>query len=103
MRKVKRLMRLSIEVRERLGDEHFIDVSYYDLLEDPVGEVERVYAKAGIDFDETSKQAVEATRSRNVQHRYGRHRYGLGDFALSPERIEQEFGFYRERYQIPIE
>lgn len=103
MRKVKRLMRLSIEVRERLGDDHFIDVSYYDLLENPVREVQRVYAKAGIVFDDTSRAAVESTRARNVQHRYGRHRYGLDDFALLPERIEKEFGFYRERYEIPYE
>jgi hypothetical protein len=103
MRKVKRLMELSIAVRERLGDEHFIDVSYYDLLEDPVREVERVYAKAGIDFDETSRAAVASTKKRNVQHRYGRHKYGLEDFGLSPEQIEAEFGFYRQRYDIPIE
>ncbi len=103
MRKVKRLMRLSIEVREQLGDEHFIDVSYYDLIEDPVREVERVYAKAGIPFDETSRAAASTTTKKNVQHRYGRHRYGLEDFGLSPEQIEHEFGFYRERYGIPIE
>ena len=102
-RKVKRLMQLSMDVRERLGEEHFIDVSYYDLIEDPLKEVERVYAKAGIVFDETSRAAIEATRSRNVQHRYGRHKYELEDFGLSPERIEQEYGFYRERYSIPIE
>jgi hypothetical protein len=103
MRKVKRLMRLSMEVRDRLGDEHFIDVSYYDLLDDPVREVERIYAKAGIVFDETTRAAVSTTKKKNVQHRYGRHRYGLADFGLSPEQIEHEFGFYRERYGIPIE
>ena len=103
MRKVKRLMRLSIDVRDRLGDEHFIDVSYYDLLEDSTREVQRVYAKAGIAFDETSRAAVETTKSRNVQHRYGRHRYGLEDFGLSSDDIEHEFGFYRERYGIRVE
>jgi len=103
MRKVKRLMQLSMDVRERRGDEHFIDVSYYDLIEDPVREVERVYAKAGIPFDETSRAAVTTTKKRNVQHRYGRHKYGLEDFGLSPEQIEHEFGFYRARYDIPIE
>lgn len=103
MRKVKRLMQLSMDVRDRLGPDHFIDVSYYDLLEDPVREVERVYAKAGIVFDEASRTAVSSTKKKNVQHRYGRHRYGLEDFGLSPEQIEHEFGFYRARYDIPIE
>ncbi len=102
-RKVKRLMRLSMEVRDRLGPDRFIDVSYYDLLEDAPREVERVYAKAGIPFDDISRASVTATKKKNVQHRYGRHRYGLGDFGLSPEQIEHEFGFYRERYDIPFE
>ena len=78
-------------------------MSYYDLVEDPVREVERVYAKAGIDFDDASRAAASTTKKKNVQHRYGRHRYGLEDFGLSPEQIEHEFGFYRERYAIPIE
>jgi hypothetical protein len=102
-RKVKRLMELSMDVRARRGEDRFIDVSYYDLLEDPIGQVRRVYEKAGIAFDEGAARAAEATRKKNVQHKYGRHAYRLEDFGLSDEQIEHDFGFYRERYGIPTE
>lgn len=103
VRKVNRLMQRSIAVREQMGDARFIDVSYYDLLKDPVHEVERIYRFAGIPFDASIARAAEATSKRNVQHRYGRHRYNLADFDLSKEEIERQYGFYRQRYGIPHE
>jgi len=103
VRKVRRLMELSIAVREKLGEDRFLDVSYYDLLEDPMAELDRVYAFAGIERNDAAHQAAMTTRKRNVQHKYGRHRYDLADFGLSLESIEDEFGFYRERYGIPVE
>lgn len=103
VRKVHRLMELSIEVRQRRGEERFIDVSYYDLLEDPIAEVKKIYQFAGIEFSESAIRSAEHTKKRNVQHRYGRHVYDLADFDLSKEQLENEFGFYRERYGIPHE
>lgn len=103
VRKVNRLMQLSIDVRERLGEERFIDVSYYDLLKDPIHEVERIYQFAGIPFDAKVAHAAQATSERNVQHRFGHHRYNLADFGLSKEDIEKQYGFYRQRYGIPYE
>lgn len=103
VRKVNRLMELSIQTRERFGEERFLDVSYYDLLKKPIEEVKRVYQFAGIEFDEVAARSAEETKDRNVQHRYGRHRYNLEDFALSKEEIEKQYGFYRKRYAIPFE
>lgn len=103
VRKVNRLMQRSMEVRARIGEERFIDVSYYDLLKDPIAEVARIYQFAGIPFDATVAQAAQDTSERNVQHRYGRHRYDLADFGLSREDIERQYGFYRQRYGIPHE
>ena len=103
VRKVERLMRLSIEVREGRDADRFVDVSYYDLVKDPIPELQRIYAAAGIPFEGDSARAVGQQRKRTVQHKYGRHAYALEDFGLDPERIEETFGFYRTRYGIPIE
>lgn len=107
VRKVRRLMERSIAVRELAGAHgdasRFVDVSYYDLLKNPGVEVKRIYEAAGIDCDEKTLNAVQGTSKRNVQHRYGRHVYHLEDFALSKEGIEQQYQFYREKYQIPHE
>ena len=103
VRKVNRLMELSIQVREESGEDRFIDVSYYDLLKDPMGELRKVYEFAGIEFNEDAIRAAEETRKKNVQHRYGKHVYHLEDFGLTREKIEQQYQFYRERYSIPHE
>jgi hypothetical protein len=103
VRKIRRLMEQSIAVREELGESRFLDVSYYDLMKDPMAELDRIYHFAGIDRNERARDAAAQMRERNVQHKYGRHHYGLADFGLSPESIEEAFGFYRKRYGIPIE
>lgn len=103
MRKVNRLMQLSIEVRERANNQRFVDVSYYDLLEDPIAQVARIYKAAGLPFDQRAAEAAEATSKRNVQNRYGKHVYHLKDFGLTREDIEQQTAFYRRRYGIPYE
>lgn len=103
LRKVNRLMQRSIDVRATADPARFVDVSYYELLQDPIAQVARIYQQAGIPFDADVARAAQATSERNVQNRYGKHRYDLKDFDLTKEDIEKQYGFYRERYSIPFE
>lgn len=103
VRKVDRLMRRSIAVREQLGNERFIDVSYYDLIQNPLQEIERIYQFAGIPFTNQARQTVIDVSKRDVQNRYGKHRYNLADFNLTPADIERTYGYYRQQYGIPHE
>ncbi len=103
MRKVNRLMQRSINVREQCEQKRFIDVSYYDLVSDPISQVARIYEFAGIPFDQSAAEAAESTSKRNVQNRYGKHIYDLEDFGLTQDAIEHQYAFYRRRYGIPYE
>lgn len=103
VRKVDRLMRRSIAVREEFGDARFIDVSYYDLVQNPLQEIERIYQFAGIPFTNKTRQAVIDVSKKDVQNRYGKHRYNLADFNLTPADIERTYGYYRQQYGIPHE
>ncbi|HVL01752.1 MAG TPA: sulfotransferase [Dongiaceae bacterium] len=103
VRKVNRLMQRSIAVREEADPSRFIDVSYYDLLQDPIAQVARIYDQAGMRFDADVARAAQNTSERNVQNRYGKHRYDLRDFDLTRDDIEKQYSFYRERYRIPFE
>jgi hypothetical protein len=102
-RKVGRLMERSMQVRAERGESQFVDVSYYDLLQDPISQLRRIYDAGAVAFDDTAARAAQSSRQRQKQHKYGRHVYRLEDFGLSEEQIEHDFGFYRERHQIPIE
>ena len=101
--KIERLMRRSMAVRQGANADRFIDVSYYDLLKDPMHELERVYAQAGLDFDNNARNTAEATAKANTQYRYGRHRYALSPFGLTRDDLEHRLGFYRRAFAIPYE
>jgi len=103
LRKVKRMLERSAASRERWGEERFLDVSYYDLLADPIAEVKRIYDFGGLELSAVAERAMQASRAENVQHKHGRHRYSLADFGLTEAGIDAEFAGYRERYGIPRE
>ncbi|MGB1581564.1 MAG: sulfotransferase, partial [Nevskiales bacterium] len=81
----------------------FIDVSYYDLMDDPIAQVQRIYDFAGIEFGQESRTAMEASRKANKKDRHGKHRYSLDAFGLTPEIVDQKYADYRETYGIPSE
>ena len=102
-RKVGRMIERSGAVRQAADPDRFIDVSYYDLLHDPIAQIRRIYARCGLELDTSVEQAMQRQRRHQVRHKHGRHDYRLVDFGLSDARIEQQFGAYRERYAIPVE
>ena len=102
VRKVKRMMRKSIEVRTK-NQENFHDISYYDLTERPLDTLASLYERVGIEFDVEARVEAQKCLDRNPQNKFGKHRYQLSDFDLDDARAEEEFGFYRTHYQIPVE
>jgi NAD(P)-dependent dehydrogenase (short-subunit alcohol dehydrogenase family) len=103
LRKVRRMIDRSLEVRDQGASGSFIDVSYEGLLRDPIAEVERVYAFAGVEMTPAARAAMVAVKQRDVQHRYGRHVYRAWDFGLSRSLVEETFADYRARFGIPSE
>ncbi len=101
--KTCRLVELTARVREAADPRRFVDVSYYDLVGDPMAVLGKVYEQAGIPFGPDARKAAERTASRNVQHRYGRHVYEPESFGLSREGIEHGLAAYRKRHDIPRE
>ena len=102
-RKVHRGVELAMEARESAGPGRFVDVSYYDLLRDPVAELRKVYEACRLEFGPAAEAAATAALASNRQHRYGRHLYDPGDFGISRKRIERCFASYRARFDIPCE
>jgi len=101
--KIEKMARSAISTRERVADRGFIDVSYYDLVEDPIREVERVYAAAGKRLTPEARAVMEASRRVNKQHKYGRHKYALADFGMTEDDVERRIADYRAHFQVPYE
>jgi NAD(P)-dependent dehydrogenase (short-subunit alcohol dehydrogenase family) len=107
LRKVRRMIDRSLAVRDggagHAGGASFVDVSYYDLLADPLAELRRIHARAGTALSPEAEAAARAVTARDTQHRHGRHVYRTRDFGLSPALVEETFGDYRARFAIPRE
>ena len=103
MRKTIHLMERSMTVRSTAGDGAFVDVSYYDLVADPLGELRRIYRAAEIDFTAEAEEAAMAVSRRDTKNRYGRHVYSPDSFGLDDKSIDEATGFYRQAYRIPHE
>ena len=101
--KIERMARCTLATRKRVQDRGFVDVSYYDLVQDPMSQVERVYRTAGIELADDARNAMEDSRKANEQHKYGRHRYSLADFGMTEDDIEPRLAEYRARFAVPYE
>ena len=97
------MARRAMATRDRVDDEGFVDVSYYDLIEEPVPQVARVYEAAGMELTPVAAQAMEASRKVNKQHKYGRHKYSLRDFGMVEDDVESRIAAYRARFNVPRE
>jgi len=102
-RKVGRLLDRSMEARGAAADEGFVDVSYYDLVADPVAAIRRLYDALGLPFTPAVEERMKVTRKANPQHKYGAHRYRLEDYGLTSGGVEPLFARYRKRFAVPVE
>ena len=103
LRKTRRMLERSINVRKTSADRVFVDVRYRDLVADPIGALRTVYGSTGIDFTEAAERAARRVAERDVKDRHGRHVYAAASFGLDGRTIEEAFGFYRREYRIPDE
>ncbi|MCX7864179.1 MAG: sulfotransferase, partial [Novosphingobium sp.] len=88
--------------REKHGADAILDVHYADLMRDPIGEVERIYAHFGEPLTDTARRAMEDWMKANPQGKHGRHDYALADYGLSRAAVHERFAAYIERYGIAV-
>ena len=86
-----------MDVRERCED-RFLDLHYAPLVADPLAQVERIYAFAGLSFPDSVREgmrrwAVENARDKRPEHRYTAERFGFDEGSLS-----HDFARYRARF-----
>ncbi|MFP4483711.1 MAG: sulfotransferase family protein [Spirochaetaceae bacterium] len=80
-----------------------LDVSYYDLVADPIRQVERIYTRFGFAFTEEKRARMEEVLRHHRRDKYGVHRYHPESFGISREELDGAFAEYRDRFDIPRE
>jgi len=79
------------------------DVHFKDLMQDPVGTVERSYDALGLPFTASFAGAIRDYLAHKPRDQFGKHRYAPEDYGLSKQGIREEFRFYTDHYGIVLE
>jgi hypothetical protein len=69
----------------------FHDVSYADLVADPVKTVEAIYARFGLPLSGAAADAVRDLSATATAGRPPAHQYSLEDFGLTGEQVDERF------------
>ncbi|MYC50823.1 MAG: sulfotransferase, partial [Gammaproteobacteria bacterium] len=79
-------------------EDRWIDVSYYDLVQDPMAVVAHIYDRRGWSLEHETAAAMEAWLDELLERRRTekRHRYDIADYGLTREMIDAAFVRYRE-------
>jgi hypothetical protein len=76
---------------------------YAELIKDPIGAVEALYAHFGERVTELHRRRMEVWMRDRPQSAFGRHRYDLADFGLRTNALERAYAPYRERFGVARE
>ena len=84
--------------RDRLDADRFIDVRYEDLVSAPLEQARRVLSRLGIEMTPPIETKMAEWLLENARDKRAAHHYTMEEFGLSKAVIEQDFGFYRNRF-----
>ena len=80
-----------------------VDVQYADLVRDPVGTIEDLYAACGAELDGRARDAVASYVSAHPKGKFGTHGYDLAEFGLDAHELAERFAGYIDRYDVANE
>jgi len=93
-----RMMQLALDYRAT-NPEAFLDVSYYQLIKEPMPQIERIYNFAGIALNAEARAEMDASRQQNKQNKHGKHKYTLEEFGTNVETVRRDYANYLERFE----
>lgn len=84
--------------RDAIGEERFCDVSYHDVMADPVATVARIYTRFGLAMSEAHAANIRDWLDKNPPTKHGVHKHSPEDFGLDAANINRRFAPYVERF-----
>lgn len=100
----ERLLRACVRDHDRLDPARSHDVLFHELVADPIGQIEQVYAKSDLPFDQATRDAfAQAIAAKGGESTASSSMTLRGDFGIEPEAIRERFGFYFDRFPVRVE
>jgi len=95
VRKSTFILNKGVEYRKTQREDRFLDINYYDLVDDAGSILEEIYKGQG-GIPEDLMQKFKLAEEQNPPRKYGVHQYALEDFGLTKEDIEGRIVEYRK-------
>ncbi|MFN3218915.1 MAG: sulfotransferase family protein [Acidimicrobiales bacterium] len=76
---------------------------YAELVDDPVGSIERAYQRFGFDLCDLGRRRMAAWHEQHPRDRNGAHRYDASSFGLDEGALRREFAGYMADHHVPSE
>jgi hypothetical protein len=92
-----------IEFRDSGNEDRFFDVSFGAVQADPMAAVAQLYAELGDDLSPEARRRMGDWWDESSKERSGPHHYKAEMFGLDPASIREDFAFYSERFDVPVE
>lgn len=89
---------LGTRTRRAAESDRFTDLRFEDAVSDPMGQIERIYARNDLELTRETRLAMEAWRAADAREKLGTHRYTAQDFGLQDDQIRAEFSDYTSRF-----
>jgi len=84
--------------REAIGDDRFIDVSFHDMMADPVRTVERIYAASGLSVSDEHARRIRQWVADHPPTKHGVHKHSPEEFGMDRDNVNDRFARYVERF-----
>jgi hypothetical protein len=85
-------------LRDRIGDARFVDIQYQDLLDAPLEQARKIYARIGRDMTAADTAAIAGWLEENKREKWSPHIYDLETYGLSEDILKSDFAAYRAKY-----
>jgi hypothetical protein len=89
-----------LDERDALGrDAHVVDVSYADIVKDPISIIHGIYAAYGRELTDEHRVQLQQWELEHRQYRFGTYSYSLEQFGLTDMDVDRAFAGYRQRFE----
>jgi hypothetical protein len=83
-----------IDLREKIGDDRFIDIPYQRTTEEPLEAARDVFDRMGAKMTEEDEAAISQWLADNRRDKWAPHIYDYETYGLSEEIIKADFARY---------
>jgi hypothetical protein len=88
----------AMHTRAAVGEDQFIDVSYHDVMADPLATIRRVYDQCGLTVSDEHATRIRDWLGNHNPTKHGVHKHSPEEFGMNGDEINERFAGYLDRF-----